>query len=250
MSHVVSVKVVSPHITPADPRHDPRIQNIAVASMMTLMPRTHHSLNPRHGRLERLHRKLLQWSVVSLAATQSQASKHDDFIDDLEIEELNEQFDDLETVVPSDSVSQIGSSSRRHRSHRKHSDGSVVSKHSSTSKSSKHSSKSHRSHKSRSHHDSDDDGSHHSSESKSRRKHRPSVVSEPSDASTIKPVKSSSRKDSVTQGQYDTLFEEVQYGTGSVAVRGITPSMVSAAGKNSNRGMVKHSMAQKMKAFE
>lgn len=183
--------------------------------------------------------------------SKSKASKQDDFIDDLEIDELTE--DDLDTVVPSDSISQAGSS-RRHRSHRsrKHSDGSVVSKHSSTSKHSKHSShRSHRSHKSRTHHDSDDENaSRHSSESKSRRSHRPSVVSEPSDASTIKPVKSSSRKDSVTQGQYDDLFDEVQYGTGSVAVRGITPSMISAAGKNKNRSMTNYNLAQKLRAFE
>lgn len=184
----------------------------------------------------------------------SNASKHDDLIDDLEIEELTE--DDLDTVVPSDSVSQAGSSSRRsHRSHRskKHSDGSVVSKHSSTSK---HSHRSHKSHKTRSHHDSDDDASHHSSEykSKSRRPHRPSVISEPSDASTVRPVKShATRKDSVTQGQYDGLFDSVKYGTGSVAtmpVRGITPSMISAAGKNKTRTVVRHDMAQKARLFD
>jgi hypothetical protein len=180
--------------------------------------------------------------------TKSSASKNDDFIDDLDIEELTE--DDMDTVVPSDSVSQAGSR-RSHRSHRskKHSEGSVVSKHSSTSKHSHHS---HRSHKTR---DSDDDNdSQHSSESKSRRRHRPSVVSEPSDASTVRPIKpSSSRKDSVTQGQYDGLFDEVKYGTGSVAtlpVRGITPSMVSAAGKNKTRTVVRHDMASKARLFE
>lgn len=170
----------------------------------------------------------------------SNASKHEDLIDDLEIDEFS--GDDLDTVVPSDSISQIGG--RRHR-RKKHSDGSVVS---TSSKHSKHSTRSHRSHRSHKD-DSDDTSSHHSSESRSRRKHRPSVVSEPSDTSTIKPVKSkSSRKDSVHQ--YDNLFDEVQYGSGSVPVRGITPSMISAAGKNKHRGMVKHSMAQKMKAFE
>lgn len=181
----------------------------------------------------------------------SSASKHDDFIDDLEIEEVTE--DDMDTVVPSDSISQIGSthSRRTHRSHKskKHSDGSEVSKHSSTSK---HSHRSHRSHKTRSHHDSDndDDASQHSAESKSRRRHRPSVVSEPSDASTVRPIKSSSRKDSVTQGQYDGLFDEVKYGAGSVAVRGITPSMLSAAGKNRTRTVVRHDMAQKARLFD
>jgi hypothetical protein len=46
------------------------------------------------------------------------------------------------------------------------------------------------------------------------------------------------------------LFDEVQYGTGSVAVRGITPSMISAAGKNQNRSMINFSVAQKMRQFE
>jgi hypothetical protein len=54
----------------------------------------------------------------------------------------------------------------------------------------------------------------------------------------------------VTQGQYDGLFDEVKYGTGSVAVRGITPSMISAAGKNKTRTVVRHDMAQKAKVFE
>ncbi|KAF2026808.1 hypothetical protein EK21DRAFT_73321 [Setomelanomma holmii] len=189
-------------------------------------------------------------SILGRNAKSSTSNKHDDFIDDLEIEEVTE--DDMDTVVPSDSISQIGSSaSRRHRK-KKHSssDGaSAVSKHSSSS--SKHS---RRSHKSRSHHDSEDDekASQHSSTSKHshHRKHRPSVVSEPSDASTVKPVKSGSRKDSVTQGQYDGLFDEVKYGAGSVAVRGITPSMVSAAGKNKTRTVVRHDMAQKSRLFE
>lgn len=190
--------------------------------------------------------------------SKSTASKHDDFIDDLEIEELSE--DDLDTVVPSDSISNAGSSSRRsHRSHRSHrskknDDESVVSKQSSASKHSKHSHRSHRSHKSRSHHDSDDSTD---ESEKRKRSSRPSVISEPSDASTVKPIKPSSkvgsRKDSVTSGQYDGLFEEVQYGTGSVAtmpIRGITPSMISAAGKNTNKRMVNYNHAQKMRAFE
>jgi hypothetical protein len=173
-----------------------------------------------------------------------------DFIDDLEIEELLE--DDMDTVVPSDSISQIGSShSRRtHRSHKskKHSDSSsIISKESSASK---HSHRS-RSHKSRSHDDSDDDPvAQHSAENKPRRRHRPSIVSEPSDASTVRPIKASSRKDSVTHGQYDGLFDEVKYGEGSVAVRGITPSMISAAGKNKTRTVVRHDMAQKSMLFE
>lgn len=186
--------------------------------------------------------------VSSILGRDNKSKDDDDFIDDLDIEELTE--DDMDTVVPSDSISQIGSSARRsHRSHKskKHSDGSVVSKHSSTSK---HSHRSHRSHKSRNESD-DENASQHSSESKSRRRHhRPSVVSEPSEASTVKPIKHKSRKDSVTQGQYDGLFDEVKYGTGSVAVRGITPSMVSAARKNDVRTVVRHDMAQKARIFE
>lgn len=191
--------------------------------------------------------------VSSILGRDNKSKDDDDFIDDLDIEEVTE--DDMDTVVPSDSISQIGSSTRRsHRTHRKkHSDGSVVSKHSSTSK---HSS-SHRSHRSshkssRNGNDSDDESaSHHSSESKSRRRHhRPSVVSEPSETSTVKPIKHKSRKDSVTQGQYDGLFDEVKYGTGSVAVRGITPSMVSAARKNDVRTVVRHDMAQKARVFD
>lgn len=196
----------------------------------------------------------------------SVASKYDeDFIDDLEIEELTE--DDFETVVPSDSISNVGSS-RSHRSHRSHRskkdkdvEGSVVSKQSSSSKHSKHSShRSHRSHKSRSHHsgsDSENDDTKSKSSSRHHRSSRPSVFSEPSDASTVKPIKPSSssrhkdRKDSLTQiSEYDGLFDQVQYGTGSVAVRGITPSMVSAANKNQTRTMVVGSIAQKMRNFE
>jgi hypothetical protein len=182
-------------------------------------------------------------SVISSVFGKSSASKNDDFIDDLDIEEETED-DDLDTVVPSDSISQIGDPSRRRR--KKHTDGSsVISKHSSTSKSSR----SRRIHKDSD--DADDDkASMHSSASKSRRRHRTSVASEPSEASTVRPVKSSSRKDSVTQGQYDGLFDEVKYGTGSVAVRGITPSMISAANKNNTRTVVRHDMAQKAKLFE
>ncbi|KAL5116839.1 hypothetical protein ACEQ8H_005320 [Pleosporales sp. CAS-2024a] len=177
--------------------------------------------------------------------SKSASGKDDDLIDDLDIEEVTE--DDLDTVVPSDSISQIGSttSRRRHKS-KKHSDENESSRRSSVSKQPH---RSHRSHKTSSR-DSDNE-SNHSSESKARRRHhRPSVVSEPSDASTVRPAKSSSRKDSVTQGQYDSLFDQVRYGTGSVAVRGITPSMISAAGKNKTRTVVRHDMAQKAKIFE
>jgi hypothetical protein len=189
-------------------------------------------------------------SVISSIFGKSSASKNDDFIDDLEIEELTED-DDMDTVVPSDSVSQAGG--RRHRSShssKKHSDAaSSVSKHSSASK---HSHRSHRSsHKARAEDADDDTASVKSSESKSRRKHRPSVISEPSEASTVRPIKpSSSRKDSVTQGQYDGLFDEVKYGAGDVPVRGITPSMISAAGKNKSRTVVRHDMAAKARLFE
>lgn len=185
----------------------------------------------------------------------SSASKYDeDLIDDLDIAELTE--DDFETVVPSDSISNVGSS-RSHRTHRSHrskkdkdAEGSVVSKHSSMSKHSKHSHRSHRSHKSRSN-DSSSDADEKSS--KHRRSSRPSVFSEPSDASTVKPIRSKhqDRKDSLTQpSEYDGLFDQVQYGTGNVAVRGITPSMISAANKNHNRSMIVGSMAQKMRNFE
>jgi hypothetical protein len=66
----------------------------------------------------------------------------------------------------------------------------------------------------------------------------------------VRPIKPSSRKDSVTQGQYDGLFDEVKYGAGSVAVRGITPSMISAADKNKTRTVVRHDMAQKARLFD
>ncbi|KAJ4350624.1 hypothetical protein N0V95_004583 [Ascochyta clinopodiicola] len=201
--------------------------------------------------------------ISSILGRDKKSSADSDFIDDLEIEELTE--DDFETVVPSDSISQVGSSRRTHRrKHRSRTDelkdeaGTTVSKQSSGSKhseSSKHSHRSHRSHKSRSHHDDSD--SDHSTES--RRKHRssrPTVVSEPSDASTIRPVKGSStskdrRKDSVTDGsRYDDLFDQVQYGKGSVPVRGITPSMINAATNNKNRSVISFALGQKMKAFE
>lgn len=195
-------------------------------------------------------------SVISSIFGGSSASKNndDDFIDDLDIEELTE--DDLDTVVPSDSISQIGSSHtrRKHKSSSKKYSSDAASSISKHSTSSKHtSSRSHRSHKKDSDDGDadDDDRSTHSTESRRRRKHKPSVVSEPSDASTVRPVKSKDRKDSVTQGQYDNLFDEtVKYGTGSVAVRGITPSMVSKAEKNRTRTVVRHDMAQKARQFE
>ncbi|KAJ4384775.1 hypothetical protein N0V86_000378 [Didymella sp. IMI 355093] len=182
------------------------------------------------------------------------SSADSDFIDDLDIEELTE--DDYETVVPSDSISQAGSSRRTHRrKHRSRTDELKEEAGTTVSKSSHRSHRSHRSHKSRSHHDDSD--SDHSTESRRRhRSSRPTIVSEPSDASTIKPVKSSSRdkerrKDSLTEGsKYDAMFDQVQYGHGSVPVRGITPSMINASTNNKNRSVISFAMGQKMKAFE
>ncbi|PSN62662.1 hypothetical protein BS50DRAFT_126313 [Corynespora cassiicola Philippines] len=184
-------------------------------------------------------------SILGRDSKSTTSKSGDPFGDDYEIEEVTDD-DDLDTVAPSDSISQVGSSiasrSRRHRRHRsdKHESGSTVSKHSSSSrhsKSSKHSHRSKRSHHSR--HDDDD-------------AIKRSVISEPSDASTVKPLRpKSSRKDSVTQGQYDGLFNGVQYGTGNVAtlpVRGITPSMVMDQSKN--KSMISYSMGQKLRAFE
>lgn len=188
-----------------------------------------------------------------LGRDKSKANDDDNFIDDLDIEELTED-DDLSTVVPSDSISQIGGPRRRKHRNRSEKDveGSVVSKISSASKHSKHTSRSHRSHRTKSH--VSEDAADDEDSSRPRRSSRPSIVSEPSDASTAKPTKASSktgkRKDSVTQGQYDGLLDKVQYGTGSVAVRGITPSMISAAGKNHNRSMINFNLAQKMRTYE
>ena len=194
-------------------------------------------------------------SIISsiLGRDKSKANDDDNLIDDLDIAELTED-DDLSTVVPSDSISQIGGPRRRkHRSRsEKDGQGSVISKISSASKHSKHTSRSHRAHPSRSHHS--EDAADDEDSSRPRRSARPSVVSEPSDASTAKPLKAPAktdkRKDSVTQGQYDGLLDKVQYGTGSVAVRGITPSMISAAGKNHNRSMINFNLAQKMRTYE
>ncbi|KAF3047749.1 hypothetical protein E8E12_011597 [Didymella heteroderae] len=182
------------------------------------------------------------------------SSAESDFIDDLDIEELTE--DDYETVVPSDSISQAGSSRRSHRrKHRSRTDELREEAGTTVSKSSHRSQRSHRSHKSRSHHDDSD--SDHSTESRRRhRSSRPTIVSEPSDASTIKPAKSSlrdkeRRKDSVTEGsKYDDLFDQVQYGHGSVPVRGITPSMINASTNNNNRSVISFALGQKMKTFE
>ncbi|CBX98244.1 predicted protein [Plenodomus lingam JN3] len=209
-------------------------------------------------------------SMISsfLGRDKSKAGEDYDFIDDLDIEELTEDDDDLSTVVPSDSISQIGGPPRR-RKHRRRSEkeaegsvlghksrkdsDSIISKQSSSSK---HSKRPHHSHRSNSHHS--EDAADDEDSSRARRSSRPSTVSEASDASTVRPVKAEgsgsskagTRKDSVTQGQYDGLWDQVQYGTGDVAVRGITPSMVSAANKNKTRTMIGFNHAQKQRVFE
>jgi hypothetical protein len=185
------------------------------------------------------------------------SSLKDPFTDAFEVEDT----DDCDTVAPSDSISNAGSSSRRsHRSHRSSSkrsdeDSVASSRHSSTSKhskSSKHSSRSHKSHSSRSRH-----SEYHSADENPR---LPSIISEPSDASTVKPIKvsksrsgasesgsrSGKRKDSVTHGQYDS---GVEYG--EVPIRGITPSMIGGGkDENKTRTMVSYAHMQKVKAFE
>lgn len=222
-------------------------------------------------------------SIVSsiLGRDKSKHDDDDDFIDDLDIEELSE--DDLDTVVPSDSISQIGDAPRRrHRSHRSHKtkkdDDAETSvshrskKHSDDKESSvshrskkqdddnessiSKSSRSHRSHRSRktSAESADDEDSSRPHRSSRSSKSKPSITSEPSEVSTVRPVKPSktSRKDSLTQGQYDNLFDEVRYGTGAVHAsrHPPTPSMVSAARKNPSRSMIKHTTATKMRNFE
>ena len=200
-------------------------------------------------------------SVISSFFSRDKKSSADsDFIDDLDIETASE--DDYETVVPSDSVSQVGSSRRTHRrKHRSRTEELREEAGTTVSKSSHRSHRSHRSHKSRSHHDDDDSGSESDHTTDSRRRHRSSrstVVSEPSDVSTVKPAKHSSssrdkerRKDSVTEGtKYDDMFDQVQYGHGSVPVRGITPSMFSASTNNKNRSVISFAMAERTRAFE
>ncbi|KAL6171913.1 hypothetical protein ACJQWK_02908 [Exserohilum turcicum] len=195
-------------------------------------------------------------SIVSSLFNRDKSKKHeeeeedDDFIDDLDIEEMTE--DDLDTVVPSDSISQIGDGPRRrHRSHRhkskKNDDAETsVSHRSSSSRKhtddtessvSKSTRRSHRSHRTQKTPESGDDDeslrSHRSSRPSAKLK--PSITSEPSEAST-----------------YDQLFNEIQYGTGSVraARHPPTPSMVSAARKNPMRTMINFNHAQKMRNFE
>lgn len=169
------------------------------------------------------------------------------FRDEYEIDDYTDDDDDY-TIAPSDSISQVSSSHsrRKHRSHRSSRDkdehsvaGSAASKH---SRSSKHSSKSHKSRSS----------AHSSQYHTADEEFRKSVVSEPSDASTIKPKKSRhpERKDSATD--YDEMFDRVQYGTGSVPVRGITPSMVKggAPEEGKSKSVMGFKMAQRLRAFE
>jgi hypothetical protein len=195
----------------------------------------------------------------------------DDLIDDFDFDE--EYIEDgTDTVAPSDSISNAGSSSRRsHRSHKSSrksakdgSSSSEVSGHSSSSKDSKHSRSSKHSKHSHSHHTSSErkrslhEGSSPLRESWSADDDKRSkVLSETSDVSTVKPIKSKShRKDSLMAGQYDNLFNGAQYGSGSVAampIRGITPSMVEVkeAKKGSgNKSMINFALAQKLRAFE
>lgn len=202
-------------------------------------------------------------------------AKSDPFRDEFEIEELD--FNDTDTVAPSDSISNAGSSSRRrsHRSHRSSRDhdsgGSEVSKHSTSSRHSSHSKHSKSSKHSRhsnskkSHHSRHNERGEHEGSPLSQEWHeveghptvvKPSVISEPSDASTIKPLKSKSgRKDSVNGGQYDAMFNDkgVSYGSGSIAslpIRGITPSMIDQRGDAKNRSVISYAMGQKLRPFE
>ncbi|KAK7192888.1 hypothetical protein DPSP01_013182 [Paraphaeosphaeria sporulosa] len=168
------------------------------------------------------------------------------FRDEYEIDDYTDDDDDY-TIAPSDSISQVSSSHsrRKHRSHRSSRDkdehsvaGSSASKH---SRSSKHSSKSHKSRSSHSSH-------YHTADEEFRN----SVISEPSDASTIKPKKSRhpERKDSATD--YDEMFDRVQYGSGNVPVRGITPSMVQGGSpeEGKSKSVMGYKMAQRLRAFE
>ncbi|OCK84916.1 hypothetical protein K432DRAFT_319421 [Lepidopterella palustris CBS 459.81] len=138
---------------------------------------------------------------------------------------------DRDTVAPSDSISNAGSSRRSHRSHRSSSGKSSHSKHSSSSSTSSkhsHSKKSYHSHSSR---QGDDDAI--------VEIVRPTTVSEPSDTSTVKPYR---RKDSGVGGMGMGTRTTV-----SLPVRGITPSMIeggSVAGKGRRRSVVSYAMGQ------
>ncbi|GME35546.1 hypothetical protein GTA08_BOTSDO06683 [Neofusicoccum parvum] len=152
----------------------------------------------------------------------------------------NEMSSDLDTVAPSDSISNAGSSRSSLRRGSRANDGGDddgKSTHSSRSKHSKHSSSS--KHSSKSRHRGDDDGDHKShvssrshKSSSSRRSERekeedvvrPSNISEPSDASTVKPYKpGKERKDSVVSLPTRKL-------EGSMGEHGPKRSVVSFAG--------------------
>ncbi|KAF1977095.1 hypothetical protein BU23DRAFT_596595 [Bimuria novae-zelandiae CBS 107.79] len=176
------------------------------------------------------------------------------FGDKYEVDDYTDDDDDY-TIAPSDSISQV-SSSRSRRSHRSHRSsknkerekdsvaGSSASRHSKHSHSSKHSSKSHKSTRS----------SQHSSQYYTADEEpRHSVVSEPSDTSTIKPIKGKSRaerKDSAHD--YDGMFNGVQYGSNPVPVRGITPSMIQGSHpeEGKSKSVMGYKMAQRLRAFE
>ncbi|KAJ4348391.1 uncharacterized protein N0V89_009765 [Didymosphaeria variabile] len=162
------------------------------------------------------------------------------FGDKYEVDDYTD--DDDYTIAPSDSISQVSSSHsrRKHRSS-KHKDKDSVAG-SSHSRSSKHSSKSHKSRSS----------AHSSQYHTAEEEFRNSVISEPSDTSTIKPKKSRhpERKDSATE--YDDMFDRVQYGSGNVPVRGITPSMVKGGNpeEGKSKSVLGFKMAQRLRAFE
>ncbi|KAF2871016.1 hypothetical protein BDV95DRAFT_594931 [Massariosphaeria phaeospora] len=217
----------------------------------------------------------------------------DDLIGDLDIEHIN----DSDTVAPSDSISNAGSSSRRsHRSsHRRRRSssrgdggGSVASsKHSSSGRSSasKHSHRSAKKSHHQHHHSSSsrssgasalsrewfnaDDGNGNANNDKvpppASRVHSV-VVSEPSDASTVRPARSSrAGGSSRVSSRKDSLTDKVDYGPADGAplpIRGITQSMVDGGGgdadaksKNqsqsqSQRSMMSYAMGQRLRPFE
>jgi hypothetical protein len=183
-------------------------------------------------------------SILGRGGDENKSIVSNPFRDEYEIDDYTD--DDDYTIAPSDSISQVSSSHsrRKHRSHRYSKDepsvtGSSASKH---SRSSKHSSKSHRSRSS----------AHSSHYHTAEEEFRNSVVSEPSDASTLKPKKSRhpGRKDSATD--YDEMFDRVQYGNGNVPVRGITPSMIDGGGQEErkSKSVMGYKMAQRLRAFE
>jgi hypothetical protein len=79
----------------------------------------------------------------------------------------------------------------------------------------------------------------------------PTIISEPSDVSTVKPVRSKkSRKDSVAHGQYDDLFKGVSYGAGTVASLPIRAPSQAEEGKKGNKSVISYAMGQKLRPFE